>query len=508
MSQEIELKLALPPKALAALRRHPLVAGAARQGSAKTLDNTYFDTPDLRLKERKIALRTRRQGRVELQTVKCAAESTAGLTSRPEWEQPFSGSFDFSAVDAPKVRKLLTRHASSLAPVFATRFRRETRLYAPDDKVRILMMIDTGEVVAGDRRAPISELELELVAGEPLDLLLLACRLAADNPLMPSDISKAERGYALHLGTRLEPARAEASAIDSGDSPLAAFRTLAYSCLRQWQANAVGATEDGAPEFIHQLRVALRRLRTLLSLFAPILPPEFVEHWRARLGENARNFAEARDLDVLYEEILTPVATDEAGHSGSEADSVIALAERIGAERERARGESLHTLDPAAQGRLMIGLTAALHALPDDGARADHALADFTVRQLERLRKKVRRRHAAAADRSRTHLHALRIALKRLRYALEFFAPLLPAKPTRRYVATIVRAQNALGFVHDVDVARIRLAHYAGDDPELRAAAAFVCGWHGPAYARLGRRALRDVARLLGEDAPWAAARG
>ena len=507
MSQEIELKLALPAKALAALRRHPLVAGSARQGSTKTLDNTYFDTPDLRLTNRRIALRTRRHGRVELQTVKCAAESTAGLTSRPEWEQPFSGRFDFSTVDAPKVRKLLTRHASALVPVFSTRFRRETRLYAPDDKVRILMMIDTGEVVAGDRRAPISELELELVAGEPLDLLLLACRLAADNPLMPSDISKAERGYALHLGTRLEPARAEPSSIAAGDSPLAAFRALAYACLRQWQANAVGATETGAPEFIHQLRVALRRLRTLLSIFAPILPPEFVEHWRARLGENARAFAEARDLDVLYEEILAPVATDEAEHSGREADSVIALAERIRAERERARSESLHALDPAAQGRLMIGLTAALHALPDNAAAADHTLADFAVRQLERLRKKVRRRHAKAADRSRAQVHALRIALKRLRYAIEFFAPLMPAKPTRRYLATIVRAQSALGFVHDVDVARTRLARFAGDDAQLCAAVAFVCGWHGPGYARLGRRALRDVARLLRADAPWAAAR-
>ncbi|NMG29739.1 CHAD domain-containing protein [Aromatoleum evansii] len=507
MSQEIELKLALPPRALPALKRHPLVAGAARQGSAKTLDNTYFDTPDLRLQARRIALRTRKQGHVDLQTVKCAAESTAGLTSRPEWEQPYCGSFDFSAVDAPKVRKLLTRHAAALVPAFSTRFRRETRLYAPDDKVRILMMIDTGEVIAGDRRAPICELELELVAGEPLDLLLLACRLAADNPLMPSDISKAERGYALHLGTRPEPARAEPSAIAPDHSPLAAFRALASACLRQWQANAVGATEDGAPEFIHQLRVALRRLRTLLSLFAPILPPEFVEHWRARLGENARAFAEARDLDVLYEEILAPVATDEAEHSGREADSVIALAERIRSERERARGEALLALDPAAQGRLMIGLTAALHALPDERARDERALADFAVRELERLRKKVRRRHAAAADRSRTHLHALRIALKRLRYALEFFAPLLPAKPTRRYLATIVRAQNALGFVHDVDVARTRLAHFAGDDAQLGAAVAFVCGWHGPGYARLGRRALRDVERLLQEDAPWAASR-
>ncbi|AYH42834.1 CHAD domain-containing protein [Azoarcus sp. DN11] len=507
MGQEIELKLALPPKALPALRRHPLVAGAARRGRAETLDNTYFDTPDLRLAARRIGLRIRRKGRVELQTVKCAAESTAGLSARPEWEHPYAGSFDFTPVDDAKVRKLLTRRAPELVPVFTTRFRRETRLYAPDDTVRILMMIDHGEVIAGEQRAPISELELELVAGEPLDLLVLACRLAGDLPLMPSDLSKAERGYALHLGTRRAPARAEPSAVTADASSLDAFRSLAGSCLRQWQANAVGAAEDHAPEFIHQLRVALRRLRTLLSLFAPVLPPEFVEDWRARLGDNARTFAEARDLDVLHDEILAPAATDEADHSGSEADSVIALAARVGAERERARRDALNSLDPAAQGRLMIGLTAALHALPPDSPHAHETLTDFAHRQLDRLRKKVRRRHAAAADGSRAHLHALRIALKRLRYALEFFAPLLPAKRTRKYLAAIVRTQNALGFVHDVDVARVRLAHFAGDDAQLRAAAAFVCGWHGPAYARAGRRALRDVARQLGDEAPWAGER-
>src|SRR5690606_38551466 len=97
MSKEIELKLSLPAKALPALRRHPLVAAAAKRGATVTLDNTYYDTPDLTLKTRKVAVRTRRQGRRWLQTVKCAAPSTGGLSARPEWEQPYAGCFDFSA---------------------------------------------------------------------------------------------------------------------------------------------------------------------------------------------------------------------------------------------------------------------------------------------------------------------------------------------------------------------------------------------------------------------------
>lgn len=503
MSQEVELKLTLPRKALPALRRHPLIAGAAKQGNAVTLDNTYFDTPDLALKKRKIAVRTRRHGRVQLQTVKCAAASTGGLTQRPEWEQAFSGTFDFSAVDTPKVRRLLLRHAADLAPVFSTRFRRETRLYASNDTVRILMMIDTGEIIAGERREPICELELELLDGQPLDLLLLACRLVADIPLMPGDLSKAERGFRLHLDDPLAPLRAEASAIEASQTPIEAFRSLASSCLRQWQANAVGAAADGDPEFIHQLRVALRRLRSLLDLFAPALPADFVSDWKERLAQNADTFAEARDLDVLYEEILAPVTTDDASQSGCEAEAVALLAERVRKARDQAREDALHSLDPAAQGRLLIGFSAALYALPANDLIGAPDLRTFAHLQLDRLLKKARRRHAAAADRVPAHLHALRIALKRLRYGIDFFAPLMPAKAGKAYLSAVVQAQNALGLINDIDVARGRLAQWAGEAPDLRAAAAFVCGWHGPDYARLGRRALRDLDRLLPGKKPW-----
>lgn len=503
MSQEIELKLTLPRKALPALRRHPLIAGATRQGNAATLDNTYFDTPELTLKARKTALRIRRHGRAQLQTVKCAAESTGGLTARPEWEQPFGGSFDFAAVDAPKVRKSLERHAADLIPVFSTRFRRETRLYAPDDTVRILIMLDTGEIVAGEHRETICELELELVAGRPLDLLILACRLVADLPLMPCDVSKAERGYALHLGERPAPVRAEPSPAAPGQTPVEAFRALAFSCLRQWQANAIGAAASGDPEFIHQLRVALRRLRSLLDLFAPALPAGFVDDWKGRLGDNADAFAETRDLDVLYDEIVAPVATDEAGHSGSEAESVIRLAEHVRQDRDRARADALLRLDPAAQGRLLVGLTAALYALPTNNLIGAADLRTFARLQLLRLYKKVRRRHAVATGSRPATLHALRIALKRLRYGMEFFAPLLPARAADKWLASVVKAQNALGFINDVEVARGRLATRAGEAPDLRAAAAYICGWHGPRYGRLGQRALRDVERLLHRKAPW-----
>ncbi|HRP96863.1 MAG TPA: CHAD domain-containing protein, partial [Rhodocyclaceae bacterium] len=441
----------------------------------------------------------RRQGRKWLQTVKCAAPSTGGLTQRPEWEQPFDGAFDFSAIDAPRAAKWLRRCAADLVPVFSTRFRRETRRHIGADGASVLMMLDTGAVVAGEHSEPICELELELEHGRPLDLLLLASALAADVALLPSDLSKAERGYRLHQGLTDAPARAEPSSIAPTQTPLEAFRSLAFAGVRQWQANVLGAMGDPDPEFIHQLRVSQRRLRSLLRLFSPLLPAAFVADWSARLRDNARGFGEARDLDVLYDEILAPVAgLDAAG------DAALArLQGLVHAARDAARVQVLARLDAAAQGRLLLDFVTALHALPIDDPAQD-ALTVFARRQLERLVRKVRRRHAAAcAPDGAQALHALRIALKRLRYALEFFTPLLPAKASARYQKALVRAQDALGFINDVDVARGRLTQWAGEDAELRATAAYVCGWHAPRHARLRRRVLAELGALLERRPPW-----
>lgn len=505
MSHEIELKLTLPRKSLPALRRHPLVVAAARQGTAVTLDNTYFDTPGLELRARRVALRTRKAGRRLLQTVKCAAESTGGLSQRPEWEQPYAGHFDFTAVDAPKVRKLLERHADALQPVFTTRFRRETRLHAPGNGVQILLMIDHGEVIAGERHEPLCELELELVEGSAKDLVDLARQLAADLPLFPEDLSKAQRGFRLHLDEPPSARRADPSAIEPVQAPTEAFRQLAFGCLRQWQANVEGARNAADPEFLHQLRVALRRLRSLLDLFAPSLPSAFVQQWDARLDEIADAFAPIRDLDVLCDELFAPVLAAPYSVHGREADGLARLGDVLLEARVRARASLRADLDVAAQGRHLLDLTSDLLTLPGDLPGVTDQLPVFARHQLDRLHRKARRRLRAASQDTPETLHALRIAIKRLRYAVEFFAPLMPRKRAAAYLEALIQSQGTLGYINDVDVARARLCDWAHDDGALQIAAAFLCGWHGERHQRLGRRTLRQLRSLLASERPWMA---
>ena len=197
MAIEIELKLSFLPEALPEIARHPIIAGAPREGEPQVLDNTYFDTPSLALKAHGVGLRLRQQAGGMVQTIKCSAQTVNGLTRRPEWETPWRGYFDFSAVTDKAAAALLARVRDELAPVFTTRFLRDTRRIQPRPGVCVLAMIDTGTIEAGGNNAPIHELELELVEGDEGELVRLAGELRKTLPLAFENVSKAQRGYRL-----------------------------------------------------------------------------------------------------------------------------------------------------------------------------------------------------------------------------------------------------------------------------------------------------------------------
>ncbi|MDR2926491.1 MAG: CYTH domain-containing protein [Azoarcus sp.] len=198
MSIEIEIKLSFSPSALPEILCHPLIAGAPRETPPEVLDNTYFDTPEWTLRARGVGLRLRQQTGGTVQTVKCSAhQALGGLTRRPEWETPWRGQFDFSAVTDPDVAALLEQTRGKLAPVFATRFLRDTRRIQPHPGLSVLAMIDTGIIEAGKNIVKIHELELELVNGIEESLIRLAEELQKKLPLTPENVSKAQRGYQL-----------------------------------------------------------------------------------------------------------------------------------------------------------------------------------------------------------------------------------------------------------------------------------------------------------------------
>jgi inorganic triphosphatase YgiF len=471
MPQETELKLALRHDDLTRLLAHPLLNG--QSPLRQRLLNTYFDTPKLTLMAQRIAVRERRIGRRTLLTVKTAGTSIGGLSQRGEWEGPTRpGAFDFMALgDDEAQARQLSGLAWQLVPVFRTDFTRRS-WQLTHGMAQIEVALDQGWITTGDgqgpHREPILELELELLSG-PVDALLDLAHTLALGPqgdaahglwLHPTDRSKAERGMALFMGQRLQPVKAAPVALTPEMQPVSAFQAAALNCLAHWQANVAGLlAAPGSdtlpdPEFVHQARVALRRLRTGLRLFGPALPRRFVAHWSVQWQASTQALGDARNWDVLATEGLPRLLGDTATDAATEA-----LRHWVDTERHTANQRAQAFLCDPAHALQLLAFTRAVLALapPDAHGRRSRPLTAWALRTLRSRHARLLREARHALRQGPEGRHALRIALKKLRYAQEFLASLLPPARLRRSTAVLTRAQELLGSLNDLSTAQALL---------------------------------------------------
>jgi len=460
MSMEIELKLRLSPTQARRLLTHPVVSG--RSAQKYRLFNTYYDTPEFDLRRRGIALRLRRKGwSIWLMTVKGGGDSGAGgLAQRSEWEAPTQpGVFDFDIVTDENLRDFLKSHQEHLQPAFSTDFTRTAWKIDHADAV-IEMALDRGKIsalaIAGESTPvslPLCEVELELLEGASTDALFdLAITLAADVHLHPEVVSKAERGYVLADKAMAQPVKGFASPVNRDMSPVDAFHSIALSCLAQLQRNEAGAIAGKNPEYVHQARVAIRRLRSAFKLFAPVLSPDFVAVYSPRWQELAGELGGARDWDVFLTETLAPLEEAFPG----DADLAV-LRARGEATKAKAQASAGVALTQQAYSQLLLAFSAALFrvgpptiaAIDAQGKPSSSNLRKFAVR---RLQKRARMIQALAQEHGKMNTerrHELRIAFKKLRYALEFFAPILKRKRLAAYQASLSNIQDLLGTLND-----------------------------------------------------------
>lgn len=440
MGQEIELKLQLTAKTARQLARHPLLATLpATRGE---LLNTYYDTPGLDLTARRVAMRFRKRGWQWLLTVKSAEPAAGGLAMRSEWEVPATpGQLDFSHVDAPELRSFLENHAANLKPIFTTHFQRRTWEVEYGDSL-IELALDKGEVESQGRREPICEVELELLNGRLTDLFGLTRALQADLDLRPAVASKAERGYALFHGEVRQPVKARSPSLLPDEAPIPAFQRIVLTCLEHYQRNEEGLPDAGDPEYVHQARVALRRLRSAMKLFAPALPRAFVQRWNPVWRELSAVLGEVRNCDVFVGETLPPLHRAFPGHTDIE------RLQRYGRRRQRqARTALARYLDGPALPRHIVDFLADVLHLPEESKPVD--LARFAGKQLKKREKRTLKLAGQHDRLDHTERHALRIEIKKLRYAIDFFTPLLPAPRLKAYQRSLGGLQERLGALND-----------------------------------------------------------
>ncbi|MDB5688313.1 MAG: inorganic triphosphatase [Sphingomonas bacterium] len=454
LDMEVEFKLEASPADLDQLAASPLLAGVTL--SRKQQVSTYFDAPGLPLRAAGLSLRVRQAGGSFVQTVKAEGAATAGLFARPEWECEIGG--EQPVVDeaaGPLTTLLPATTLQALAPAFVVTVTRRTGLLQYHG-ASIELVLDVGEVSAGGRTDPVAELELELKSGPAEALFSLARAMNAVVPLRLGVLAKSERGYRLADGRTKNAAKARDTSLSGDLTTAEAFQRIAGACLRQFRLNeAILARNDAGAEALHQARVGLRRLRSALSIFRPVVGDMHFDHVRGELRWLAATLGDARDIDVLL------------GRGG---DYDI---HRLRAARSDAYAAVHAALASGRVRELMIDLSEWIaigtwRKDPADPALPAQPAALFATETLDRLRRRLRRRGRRLAKLSDEERHEIRILAKKTRYAADFFAGLFPGEKrerrARRFLAALADLQEQLGELNDISHGDVVLARLGLDN--------------------------------------------
>ena len=420
--------------------------------------SVYFDTTKLKLREHDVTLRVRKDGARRLQTIKLGLDSSAAPLGRSEWETEVKSTQpDLRLVKGTPLAPLIAgRPKGDLRPVFTTDVRRSaTNLRV--NRSEIELAVDVGKIVAGRRAQPICELELELKKGHLHHLALLTARLSRALPVSLGAQTKSDRGYALKLGEERKAVRAKHITLNASQSAGAAFTQIGLSCLYHLAANR-NAVDAGDGEGIHQMRVGLRRLRAAISLFGPMLAGKETESIKTELRWLTEQLGPARDLDVLAKEAVAPLRAanpDQPEIAILERDVQRERDDDIEGARAAVRSERCRKAVLATALWLIDGQWS--HAAPDRGRSCPVVAVATDI--LDRRTKKVIKRARNLRSLDARDLHLLRIAIKKLRYAAEFFSSLFDhPKRQKRFRETLTDLQDCLGALNDMTV-HINRAH-------------------------------------------------
>ncbi|MGO9941613.1 MAG: CHAD domain-containing protein [Rhodoblastus sp.] len=479
MPREIEIKFIADAAGLASALASPLLSGEA--APSRKLTSVYFDTPDWVLHRNRIALRVRRSGRAApMMTLKWPAEAMEGVFARGEIEFPVPKLQPdltlFEGELAEKLRELIGD--SPLAAKYETRVTRVTRLVS-HGAARIEAAFDEGVIAVGERSRPLCELELELKSGEPRELYEFAALVADSLPLVLDIVSKAERAFHFAKGSAPAPLKMRPAPLAPEVILDEGVARVALGCCDHYIANWAALRDGDDPEAIHQMRVALRRLRAALAMFKRAIPCGEFELFRAEARDLATAMGPARDCDALRELVeIGPLA-----HFGERKDFsplLDALEQRRLGDYQQARAmlasrrPTLFVLKLSA----FVARRGWRNALSVEELSILTGTIDvFAAEALERLYSRVLKRGKNLAELPDAQRHRARIALKNLRYGAEFFASCFAQN---RDVAAFIRAtaqlQNVLGAHNDAASADHFLSQL--HDSGAARAAGLVTGWY------------------------------
>jgi CHAD domain-containing protein len=372
-----------------------------------------------------------------------------------------------------------------------------------DDATRIEAAVDEGEIrtVGSERAEPICEVELEHKLGNPAAIYEIGLDLLEVAPVRIEMRDKAERGFAL-----LESGEAARAAVHSPPVVLDP-RMLVEAVLQEFGCTSLAVVLSNEPmalagsaEALHQMRVAIRRLRTVLSIARRMLPAEQYQWIREELRWLLRALGPARNWDVFTESILATVTSallrpedrDGLGHAAE-------------AERRRAHQAAAAAIHSprytSALLRLLRWFTARewrAQPVSEQSALLMLPIGEAAPALIVRRHKALAKSLANFAELDAEGRHRVRIAVKKLRYTIDLLESLFPEEAVARFVRLLKPLQDELGRANDVRVAGELVAelHRSGGCPVIDRAAGIVLGWHDRGLADDRPKLLKKVKKL------------
>jgi CHAD domain-containing protein len=482
-----------------------------------THEDRYLDTDDWLLYRAGVALRLRAEGARVMLEAKSVRSASEEALERTEWAQaapPGDPPWPAGLPEGPVAALLQPlgslRALERLRVVARIRNVRKTWRWLRGDETLGSVTVDQVEIgpagdAAGNGRpgAPASsyrEIEIETLNGADEALGEVRRAIEGRLGLSASGETKLEAAL-LASGARLPERDERAFLLHPGDRLLdVAWKTVGRHFGRMlW--NEAGTRLGIDAEYLHDMRVATRRLRTGLDVFADALPEETRESFTRDLRWVGRGLGRVRDTDVH----LGRVAALRAEGSDLERAALSVFARSLEIRRAKQRVRLLQRLDCERYAEALARLRAWVDAGPPAAAPGSAAglPAYSSAHRLiaGRHRALLEAYEAAQRTLAPADLHATRIAAKRLRYCVEYFAGLEGPGAARR-AKRLARFQDFLGDRQDMATLLLRMRKYAetipGDDRELALGAGSVLG-HLERLARTKRGELRQAWEELGE---------
>lgn len=329
-----------------------------------------------------------------------------------------------------------------------------------------------GQISNDDRETPVAELSFRRLSGSGAALLSYVAALAQEHNLVFGARSIAARG--MELADDAPPATIKAAkpVLDGSDTLERAVAKIVVLATEQI-IGSIAAAEDGRdPEGVHQLRVALRRLRSALTLFKDRLGSRG-EVLNASARSALKQLGAARDLDVFLLETIPPV------QCGDPDNPDLQRLVRIAEQQKRMAYEDVRKL---VRDRAFNDFLFELLRVSEEGGLVlngrDELLRPSAIALLQKGHKKVLKAGRNFAQLAHPQRHEVRIALKKLRYACDFFQVLFPGKRTRAYLKRLANLQDDLGKLNDATVAETLVDQLTDDDTNAANGAALIKGWY------------------------------